>query len=59
MNNSVGIAKELFIYNKAEYLEVLDTQREALDAKIDVLELKQGQFDAMIKLYKAIGGGWQ
>ena len=59
LNNSVTIANELFVNNRAEYLEVLTTQREVLDAQLDFLELKKSQYDAVIKMYKALGGGWK
>jgi len=59
LNHSIAISKELFINNKAEYLEVLTTQRDALDAKLDLLDMKKNQFDAVIQVYKGLGGGWK
>lgn len=59
LNSSIGISKDLFASNKAEYLEILDTQREALEGKLELLEMKKMQFDAMIKVYKGLGGGWK
>jgi outer membrane protein TolC len=37
---------------------VLLTQREALESKIDLIEIKLKQFDAKVNIYKALGGGW-
>lgn len=59
LNNSISISKDLFINNKAEYLEILDTQREALEGKLGLLEMKKSQYEAMIKVYKGLGGGWK
>lgn len=58
LTNAIDISKDLFASNKAEYLEILDTQREALEGKLELLEMKKLQFDAMIKVYKGLGGGW-
>jgi len=38
---------------------VLLTQRDALEAKKELIETKQKQVVAMVDLYKALGGGWQ
>ncbi len=35
------------------------TQRDALDAKKELIETKQKQMSAMVDLYKALGGGWR
>jgi len=59
LNSSIQISKDLFINNKAEYLEILDTQREALAGKLELLEMRKSQYDAMIKVYKGLGGGWK
>lgn len=59
LNSSISISKDLFVNNKAEYLEILDTQREALEGKLELLEMRKLQYDAMIKVYKGLGGGWK
>jgi len=58
LNESVDIAKQLFQYARADYMEVLLTQRDVLDAKKDLIEMKKDQFIATVNLYKALGGGW-
>lgn len=55
---SVTIANSLFSSARADYLEVLLTQREALESKMDLIEIKQAQLNAKVNLYKALGGGW-
>jgi outer membrane protein TolC len=35
------------------------TQREVLDSKLELVETKQQQFNALTNIYKALGGGWK
>ncbi|WP_231890810.1 TolC family protein [Methylomonas koyamae] len=55
---SIEVANQLFISARADYLEVLLTQRDALEAKKELIETKQKQISAKVDLYKALGGGW-
>ncbi|WP_035756448.1 TolC family protein [Hugenholtzia roseola] len=55
---SIGISTNLFRAARADYMEVLLTQREALDAKIELIEIKRKQMQAKVNLYRALGGGW-
>ena len=56
---SIDVANQLFKSARADYLEVLLTQRDALEAKRELIETKQKQVIAMVDLYKSLGGGWQ
>ncbi len=56
---SIGIANDLFKSARANYLEVLNTQREALESKLELIEVKQRQFTAVTNVYRALGGGWK
>ena len=56
---SIDVANQLFKSARADYLEVLLTQRDALEAKKELIETKQKQIIAMVDLYKSLGGGWQ
>jgi len=58
LTESIDLSIKLFKSARAEYTEVLLTQREALDSKIEIIETKRDQFLANIKLYQALGGGW-
>jgi len=58
LNDSISIAGQLFFNARADYTEVLFTQRDALESKIDLIELKQEQLTAYVKAYKALGGGY-
>lgn len=59
LNQSVDISLSLFASAKADYMEVLLTQRDALESKFDLVETKMEQMNAMVDLYKALGGGWR
>ncbi|MDN3664421.1 TolC family protein [Algibacter miyuki] len=59
LNESIEIAMKLFKSARAEYTEVLLTQREALDSQIEIIETKKEQLLAHVNVYKALGGGWK
>jgi outer membrane protein TolC len=58
LNNSISISNSLFRSARADYLEVLTTQQEALESTIDLTEIKLKQILAKVNMYKALGGGW-
>lgn len=59
LTRSIGIANNLFTSARADYAEVLLTQREALEAKMDLVEIKMKQMNAKVNIYRALGGGWR
>ncbi len=59
LDRSVEISNELFKSARADYSEVLLTQREALEARIELNETKLAQLEARVSVYRALGGGWQ
>jgi len=42
----------------AEYLEVLDAQRSLFSAELDAVDTMRAHTSSMVRLYKALGGGW-
>ncbi|MFL5765180.1 MAG: TolC family protein [Bacteroidia bacterium] len=58
LNNSIEISNDLFSSGRVDYFEVLMTQRDALETKLELIETKNRQFDALINIYQALGGGW-
>jgi multidrug efflux system outer membrane protein len=59
LTKSIDISNDLFKYGKADYLEVLMTQRDALDAKLELIETRKQQFNAGTNIYRELGGGWR
>lgn len=41
------------------YLEVLDTERQQLDAELGLAQAVRDELLAVVELYRALGGGWQ
>ena len=58
LDESVEISNQLFQSARADYMEVLLTQRDVLEAKMSLISTKRDQFIAMVNLYKSLGGGW-
>ncbi len=59
LNQSIDISNDLFRSARADYMEVLMTQRDALESKFDLIETKMQQMNAMVNIYRALGGGWR
>ena len=59
LTHSIGISLKLFQSARAEYTEVLLVQREALESKMELVETKKEQLVSRVKMYQALGGGWQ
>ncbi len=59
LEQSIDIANQLFKNSRADYLEVLLNQRDALDAKMELVEAKQKQLSTVVDIYKSLGGGWK
>jgi multidrug efflux system outer membrane protein len=58
LNQSTAISNRLFMSARADYMEVLLTQREALETKFELVETRMQQMNAMVNIYRALGGGW-
>jgi len=58
LTESIKISNKLFRNARAEYMEVLMTQRDALESKFDLVETKMQQMTAVVNMYQALGGGW-
>lgn len=59
MDRAIEISGDLFNAARANYLEVLTAQREALDVKLELVEMRLHQQEATTSLYRALGGGWR
>ena len=56
---SINTSVELFKSGRATYLEVVTAQKNALQAQIELINLRKSQFAGVIGLYRSLGGGWK
>ena len=59
LTRSIDISNDLFRSARADYLEVLMTQRDALEARLELIETKKRQLVAVVNIYRDLGGGWK
>lgn len=59
LKKAANFSDELLTYGLANYLEVLTSKNDALNAELSLVDNKFQQYKAIIQLYKALGGGWQ
>lgn len=58
LTESINISNDLFRSARADYMEVLMTQRDALESRFELIETKKEQMSALVNVYRALGGGW-
>ena len=56
---SVDYTKELLTYGTATYTEVLNAQTSLLSAQLNSVNDQLQQLNAVVTLYRALGGGWK
>jgi len=56
---SVDYTKELLTYGSANYTEVLNAQTSLLSAQLSSVNDHLQQLNAVVSLYRALGGGWK
>ncbi|QHV94845.1 TolC family protein [Spirosoma endbachense] len=59
LTQSTGISIKLFTSARADYMEVLLTQRDVLEARMELIETRMQQMNALVNTYRALGGGWK
>jgi outer membrane protein TolC len=52
-------SEELLNNGLANYLEVLTARQNALNSELSYVDSQYGQLNAIVELYRALGGGWQ
>jgi len=59
LNRSIDVAGDLFKSARVDYFEVLMTQRDALESKLELIDTKKDQLTASVHVYRDLGGGWK
>jgi outer membrane protein, multidrug efflux system len=59
LTKSIEVSNDLFKSARVDYFEVLMTQRDALETKLELVETKKQQLNATVHIYRNLGGGWR
>ncbi len=59
LTQAIETSKTLFQSARADYVEVLLTRRDSLDAELEMIETKKRLLMTTVNVYQALGGGWQ
>ena len=59
LKESVRLSIMRYQGGTAAYLEVLDGQRSLFEAELSLAEARGNEFQSLVQLYRALGGGWQ
>jgi outer membrane protein, multidrug efflux system len=59
LQQSVDVSLMRYQGGTTNYLEVLDSQRSLFDAELTLAQDRNNEYQGLVQLYKALGGGWQ
>lgn len=59
LQRALFLANLRYTRGLANYLDVLDAERQLFSAQIDLAATTRDQLKAVVQLYKALGGGWE
>jgi multidrug efflux system outer membrane protein len=59
LQESVRLSLMRYRGGTATYLDVLDSQRSLFGAELTLAQARNNEYQSLIQLYKALGGGWQ
>jgi outer membrane protein, multidrug efflux system len=59
LQESVHLSILRYTGGTTTYLEVLDGQRSLFDAELTLAQARGSEYQSLVQLYKALGGGWQ
>ena len=59
LSASVKVADVRYQGGVASYLEYLDSERQLLDAQLQLVQIRREELTNLVTLYRALGGGWQ
>ncbi|MBP9906983.1 MAG: efflux transporter outer membrane subunit [Rhodoferax sp.] len=53
------ISRARYLSGISSYFEVLDAERQLFDSEVALSQLMRTQYQAVVQLYRALGGGWR
>ncbi len=59
LSSSITISTNLLRSDREDHVEVLLTQRDALESRFELVETRKQQMNAMVSVCQALGGGWR
>jgi multidrug efflux system outer membrane protein len=59
LQESVRLSNLRYTGGTTTYLEVLDGQRALFAAELELAEARGAEYQSLVQLYRALGGGWQ
>jgi len=59
LQDSVSLSLSRYRGGITTYLEVLDGQRSLFNAELTLAEAQGSEYQSLVQLYKALGGGWK
>jgi len=58
LQESVNVSLMRYRGGTATYLDVLDSQRSLFTAELTLAQARNNEYQGVVQLYKALGGGW-
>jgi outer membrane protein, multidrug efflux system len=59
LQESVRLSNLRYLGGTTTYLEVLDGQRSLFNAELTLAQARGSEYQSLVQLYRALGGGWQ
>jgi multidrug efflux system outer membrane protein len=59
LQESVDVSLMRYRGGTANYIDVLDSQRSLFQAELTLAQARNNEYQSLVQLYKALGGGWQ
>ena len=59
LQESVNVSLMRYRGGTATYLDVLDSQRSLFSAELTLSQTRNNEYQGLVELYKALGGGWK
>jgi multidrug efflux system outer membrane protein len=59
LQESVDVSMMRYRGGTATYLDVLDSQRSLFQAELTLARARSNEYQSLVQLYKALGGGWK
>jgi multidrug efflux system outer membrane protein len=59
LQESVNVSLMRYRGGTSNYLDVLDSQRSLFNAELTLAQARNNEYQSLVQLYKALGGGWK